>query len=70
MVFCVWSCLSCLRLCQVDDGADGDVDAADAADLHVVGDQADGVGHAVGDVVGDDKDAAHHQRQQLDHQQR
>ena len=38
MLFCVWSCVSCLRLYEVDDDADGDVDA-------------------VGDVVGDDKEA-------------
>ena len=25
--------MSCLRLCEVDDDADGDVDAAGAADL-------------------------------------
>ena len=57
MLFCVWSCASSLRLCEVDDDVDGDVDAADAADFDVADDQAAGVDDAVDDVVDDDKEA-------------
>ena len=54
VLFCVWSCMSCLRLYEVDDDAYGDVDAAD---FNVADDQAAGVGDAVDDVLDDDKDA-------------
>ena len=35
---CVWSCVPCLRLCEVDDNADGALDAADGADFDVADD--------------------------------
>ena len=46
--FRVWSCVPCLRLCEVDDH----VDAADVAD-----DQGAGVDDALDDLVDDDKEA-------------
>ena len=45
--------MSCLRLCELDDDADGDVGAADDAGFDVADDQAD----AVDDVADDDKEA-------------
>ena len=53
VLFCVWSCVPCLRLCEVDDH----VDAADGADFDVADDHAAGVDDAVDDVVDDDKEA-------------
>ena len=46
-----------MRLCEVDDDADSDVGAADAADFDVADLQAAGVDDAVDDVVDDDKEA-------------
>ena len=56
MLFCVASCVSCLRFCEVDDDdAGGGVKAAhdaDVADNHSAADD-----DAVDDVVDDDKEA-------------
>ena len=57
VLFCVWSCVPCLRLCEVDDHADGALDAVDGADFDVADDQAAGADDAVDDVVDDDKEA-------------
>ena len=57
VLFCVWSCVPCLHLCEVDDHAGGALDAADDAEFDVAGDQAAGVDDAVDDVVDDDKEA-------------
>ena len=46
--------MSCLRLCEVDDGADGDFEAADDANSDFDADQADDV---VDDVADDHRGA-------------
>ena len=45
VLFCVWSWVPCLRLCEVDDHTDGALDAADGADFDVADDQAAGEEH-------------------------
>ena len=49
--------MPCLRLCEVDDHADGALDAADGADFDVADDPAAGVDDAVADVAVDRNDA-------------